>query len=138
MANNTIILRARQRWTKERAAGGAITPGHLIELDTAGDVVVHSTAAGVVAQKAFALEDQAQGRGIDVAYATGENVIYQVFTPGEEVYALLENAAAAVIGSPLESAGDGTLQIRTTGQVVAYALEALTASGAERIKVEVA
>ena len=50
----------------------------------------------------------------------------------------LENAAVAVVGTLLESAGDGTLQVRTTGAVVARALEALTASGPTRIKVEVA
>ena len=138
MANNTIILRARKRFTKERNAGGAITPGHLIELNTSDQVVVHATAAAVFAQKSFALEDQAQGRGIDDAYSTAERVVYQVFTPGDEVYALLENGAVATIGAALESAGDGTLQIRTTGAVVAYALEALTGSGPTRIKVEVA
>jgi hypothetical protein len=139
MANNTIIIRTRQRWTKERAAGGAITPGHLIEKNASDEVVVHATAAGAVAQTAFALEDQAQGRGIDDAYAAGERVVYQVFTPGEEVYAILENGANVAIGAALESNGAGELQARTTGQVVAFALEAVNASGgATRIKVEVA
>ena len=138
MANNTIILRARQRWTKERVAGGAITPGHLIELNSSDEVVAHATAAGVVAQTAFALEDQAQGRGINDAYAAGENVIYQVFAPGEEVYALLEDTANVAIGAALESNGAGELQARTTGETVAFALEAVNASGATRIKVEVA
>lgn len=139
MASNTIIARARKRFTKERTAGGAITPGHLVELNSAGAVVVHATAAeAVLPQRAFALEDQAQGRSIDDAYASGDLVVYQVFQPGDEIYALLENAAVATIGAELESAGDGTLQIRTTGAVVARALEALTASGPTRIRVEVA
>ena len=139
MANNTIILRARKRFTKERVAGGAITPGHLIELNASGQVVVHATAAAVFAQKAFALEDQAQGRGIDDAYAANDLVVYQVFGAGEEVYAWLENAGNVAIGAALQSNGAGELEARTTGEVVAYALEAVNASGgAARIKVEVA
>lgn len=137
MASNTIIARAK-RHTKERLAGGAITPGHLIELNSSDQVVVHATAAAVFAQKAFALEDQAQGNGIDDAYASGDTVVYQIFQPGDELYALLENAVVATVGAALQSAGDGTLQLRTTGEVVAYALEALTASGPTRIRVEVA
>ena len=139
MANNTIILRARKRFTKERPAGGAITPGHLIELNASGQVVVHATAAAEFAQKAFALEDQAQGRGVDDAYAANDLVVYQVFQPGDEVYAWLENAANVAIGAALQSNGAGELEARTTGEVVAYALEAVNASGgAARIKVEVA
>jgi hypothetical protein len=138
MAANTIIARAKLH-TKERTAGGAITPGHLVALNTSGQVVVNGAAAATNAQKAFALEDQAQGRDIDDAYAATETVLYQVFQPGDEIYAWLENGANVAIGAALESNGAGELQALTAGEVVGYALEAVNASGgAERIRIEVA
>lgn len=146
---NTIILKG-DGCRKEGKASGAITPGHLVEFGGANDLQVHSTAAST-ARKAFAVENDLIGNGIDTAYALGDQVQYNVFKSGDEVYALVAAAAAAVTkGAALESAGDGTLCIQTVdaatdntqrNSVVAYALEAVDNSGggtAARIKVEVA
>lgn len=138
MANNTILIKARDRFTEERFAAAAITPGHLIELTAADQVQPHSAAAGTFAAKAFALEHSAVGRGIDDAYAIGDGVVYQNMLPGEVVYAILENLGNVAIGAVLESNGAGELQALTTGQPVAIALEAVNASGgAARIKVQI-
>ena len=138
MANNTVLIRTRSRYTDERLAGGAITPGHLIELDSSDQVVVHATAAGAVAARMFALEDQIANRGIDDAYASGERVIFQQCLPGDIVYAILENAGNVAIGAALQSNGAGELEARTTGETVAIALEAVNASGgAARITVQI-
>lgn len=132
------------------AAASAIVPGMLIEELAAGTVQEHSTAAAN-AQKLFALPDIATGGTIDDAYAVGALVEYGAAHAGQEVYALVAAAAAAiVIGDVLESAGDGTVRIATadaatdTAQrdaVVGYALEAVNNSGGgttARIKVRVA
>ncbi len=123
---------------REFKAGGAITPGHLVEVDsTAGDVVVHSTAGGT-AVTMFALEDEAQGKTIDQVYADNNEVRCGVFTAGQEVFALLYNGENASVGSFLESQGDGTLRVVDTDasvgavgiqSVVGQALEAVDMSG---------
>lgn len=145
----TIILKGHGI-RKEGVASGAITPGHLIEFGGANDLQVHGTAAGN-ARKAFAVENDLIGDGIDDAYALGDQVQYNVFQTGEEVYALVAAAATAIPkGAALESAGDGTVRIQTTDaatddtqrdSVVGYALEAVDNSAggsAARIRIEVA
>lgn len=130
---------------KEAIAGAAITPGHLVEFGTAGVVQVHG-GAGLNASPMFALEDELQGNGIDVAYAADDNVIIGVFPIGAEINAILEDGHVIVKGEFLESAGDGTLQALTTDTatddaqrraIVAQAMEAVTTSGATaRIRVQ--
>lgn len=134
----------------ERLAGEAgILPGHLVE-ESAGNVVLHSTAAGN-AQKLFAQCNLATSGDIDTAYANGETVSYGAYHSGQEVNALVAAAATAIPdGAALESAGDGTLRVQTAAaatsqasrdSVVAYAMEAVDNSGggaAVRIKVRIA
>ena len=130
---------------KEGVAGGAITPGHLVK-NFASNIVVHAAAGGNT-RKAFALENDLVGDGIDTAYASDDTVQIGIPGRGAEVYAWLKNAENVAAGDPLESAGDGSLQAHTAigsgvqvDAIVAYAAEALNnASGAKaRIKVEVA
>ena len=128
---------------KEGEASAAITPGDLVEFGGANDIDVHGVAAGI-ARKAFALENDLVGDGIDDNYASGDTVQYGIFQPGAEVYAWLAYGENASIGSALVSAGDGTLAVVGSGEnavVVAFAVEAKdnTTGGADvRIQVEVA
>lgn len=138
MANNTILIRTRSRYTDERIAASAITPGHLIELTSTDQVQSHATAAGAIAARFFALENQIANLGIDDAYAANDRVIFQQCLPGDIVYAVLENLGNVAIGAALQSNGAGELEARTTGETVAIALEAVNAAGgAARIKVQV-
>ncbi len=136
----TIILKG-MGIRKERAADGAITPGHLVYLKSTDKVGVHATAGGN-AQKAFAFEDDLQGGAIATAYADGAIVQYEVMQRGSEVNALIADGESIAIGDPLESAGDGTLQKHTppvdssaeittiyADSIVGYALEAVDMSG---------
>ncbi len=110
---------------KEMPAGGAITPGHIITHNASGQYVVHGTAGGDLLVT-VALENEIVGRGIDDAYAAGEQVLAIVPQPGSEVNALVGAGAAAIAaGDPLESAGDGTVRKVTTGVVIGYAMEAV-------------
>lgn len=144
---NTILLKG-QPIAKEGKANAAITPGHLIELRSDGELQVHGSAAGTAA-KAFARENEVFGKDIDTAYAAEDNVLYYVLRSGDEVNALVAaGAAAIVVGDKLESAGDGTLRKVSTSaatadtsrdSVVAVALENVDNSGggtAVRIKAE--
>jgi hypothetical protein len=133
---NTVLVKVRNRATEEFLAEGVITPGHLIDLDpTDGDVIVNQAAADPDPIKMFAIEDALQGRGIDDDYADNDQVMCYVARPGDIVFALLEDTTVVTQGTSLESAGDGTLQVRTTGATIGKALEALTASGVTRCKI---
>lgn len=157
MPNNTIALKG-DYIRKEGETDEAVTPGHLVEFGGGNDIQKHSTAGGN-ARKAFALENDLVGDGIDDDYASGETVQYGVMERGAEVNALLGTGTAASVsiskGQAVESAGDGTVQAWDTAgqatdpsatpvevdQLVGYAIEAVdnSAGGSEvRIQIEVA
>ena len=146
-ANKTIVL-IGHGIRSEAVAAAAITPGHLVELASTGKVQVHGTANGI-GEKAFAVEDDLQGKTIEDAYSADDIVQYNVMKPGEVVNAILANGQNASIGDKLLSAGDGTLQAVTSDATedafVCVALEALDLSGSSgadpasaRIKVRIA
>lgn len=113
---HTIILKGRPE-RREEDAGGAITPGHLITYASDGDFEVHNTAGGRAAP-IFAGENELFGKDIDDAYASGERILGWHCAPGDEVYALVPAAAAAIVeGDYLESNGDGTLRKQATASV---------------------
>ncbi len=137
MAENSIVLRQgqAQRVELEKIPAAAFYPGHLVELTSADKVQKHSTAAGA-AFPMFALEDENQGRGIDVVYATTGRAVCWIPQRGDWVLAILnDDSAAVVIGAPLQSAGNGNLTLSTPGttdkdtKTVAIAMEALDLSG---------
>ena len=155
MAKNTIKLKKYLDVIDEFIAAGVITPGHLLEIDSAGKVVVHNSAGGNVTPL-IALEDELQGRTIDDDFAALEPVQVWGAQRGEVAYMLLANGETAVIGNYLESAGDGTLQVHSEddassdepitiygNQLVGIALEAVDMSGSSgadpsgRIKVRI-
>lgn len=153
----TIILKGRENAVRdERPAGGAITPGHLVVMNSSGNFVVHNVAKGR-AQRTFAVEyenllpNKTSAGGIDDAYGSGDLVQAETVQPGAWVYALVAASATAITkGALLESAGDGTLKLVSDftdaeidsigGGSIARALEAVDNSGGAtpaRIRVEI-
>jgi hypothetical protein len=140
ITKKTIKLKCYNNIFNEKVAAGAITPGHLVYLTSAGKVAVHNVAGGN-AMPFFAFEDEYQGKGINDAFAADDPV--QVWTAGrgDEVFAILKNGENAAIGSFLESAGNGELQVHvvdSTGDyfhkaIVAMALEAVDMSGSSAV-----
>lgn len=106
-ANRVILKRDCQEG--EAAAGGAITPGHLIKFNSSGALVVHATAGGN-AIKMFALENELYGQSTADAYASGDRVPYFVARPGDVIQCRIKASENISVGDFLESAGDGTLQ----------------------------
>ena len=122
---------------KEYMANAALSPGHLVEIMSTWKIRLHATG-GDPAQRRFALENSAAGGTTETAYAAGDMVPTAVFSPGDEVMARLYNGETAVIGSHLESQGDGTLRVVDTdtsagtvelNSIVGEALEAVDMSG---------
>jgi hypothetical protein len=144
MAPKTILLKG-DPLQKEREAAGTITPGHLIELDTSGNVIVHATSGGDAARM-VAIENALQGDEIGDDYSSGDRVQYVTARPGDELYMWLADNETAVIGGFAISNGNGELKVFTgdsadqTGPLFQF-LEALdlaatTTLVATRIKVE--
>lgn len=113
----------------EIEAGGAISPGHLLQVDSTGDVVVHARDASAV-ERLIALEDALQGDIVTTAYADGDKVRVLHALPGDVVQArLAASATAVVIGDELTAETDGTVAIVvTTDETVAIAVEAVNNS----------
>ena len=140
MTVKTIVLKGNEFVVrKEAIALGAITPGMLIER-AAGGVQAHSTAASNAA-RAFTVEREITGDGIDVAYATDDTVLYGIFHPGVELYAVVSGAVA--LGEYLESDGAGGLRTAAadaatdTAQRASIVAVAIAANVSTRCKVEV-
>ena len=132
---------------KEALSAGAITPGHLIELNSVGHAVVHNTA-GAVTRKLFALENVGTAKKITDAYVDNETVRYLEAKRGDIVYGFLINGAGQDVtahSSRLVSDGLGNVGIADAAeldeQIVGVAGESIDndpGSAAVRIKIIVA
>ena len=109
----TIKVKKYSDLIEEHVAEHAvITPGMLVTPSSANKVRPHNEAEGN-AIPMFALEDELQGKNIDVNYAIGDPV--QVWIPGrgDQVYAILKDDENVAVGDFLVSAGNGELQKKT-------------------------
>ena len=121
-------------------AGGAITPGYLIERYSASGTPkfqAHSTASGMAA-KTVALEPTMLNKTVDDAYAAGDLVEAAVLAPGAAAWMLIASGQTLVAGDFMESTGNGTIRKYTSGVRLFQALEDKTAAftGLTRIRVE--
>lgn len=109
---------------KEAVAAGAITPGHIVELTSAGAVQAQSTAGAICAMNVARPLEISNGT-IDTAYAADDTVLYFALEKGAEFYGFLADGENVAIGALLEADGAGGLQALTTGTAIAIAKEAL-------------
>lgn len=107
--SNTIKLKNYLNVFEEYAAAAAITPGHLIYLNSSGTVAVHADENGNVLPM-FAIEDELQGKDIDDAYVAGDRVQCWIPSRGDQVNAILKDEETIVIGDFVVSGGDGTVK----------------------------
>lgn len=146
MARRTIILKGEPIYNEDGAASEEIKPGHLV--DGVTSIAKHATAGGLC-PKTFATEREELGRGIDdtyqndsgaAAYASGDYVKVAHCYPGCRVYAWIASGQNISANARLESAGNGTLRVYSSGVILARALEAVNNSAGPsdaRIRVEV-
>ncbi len=133
MAIKTIIVvGAELAIRKEGIAAGVITPGHLVQ-GPASDVVVHANATDT-ALKAFAVENEVVGGGIDDDYADNDTVLWAVLPPGAIVYAIA-GTGGVTAEDWVDSLGDGRLGTVVTdaatddtqrGSIIGKALDTAT------------
>lgn len=130
---NTIALITRGRH-EEAVANGAISPGHLVEPDSAGAVGVHATVGGAH-RRWVAKEDTFQGKTITgsnqygtVLYASGDQVMIQECAPNDRMLMRLKAGQSATKGNELISAGDGSLIVALVKAGLLYESVAASAS----------
>ena len=84
-----------------------ITPGMLVARTSTG-IVRHATAANNAA-RAFAVENEVVGDGIDDDYIVADTILFGVFPPGAEIYAFA--AGTILLGEFVESNGAGAVRV---------------------------
>ena len=107
--SNTIKLKNYLNVFEEYTANAGITPGHLVEVMSSGNLRKHATADGNVLPM-FAIEDEMQGKDIDTAYVTTDKVQVWIPTRGDIVNAILADEETVAVGDFLVSAGAGELK----------------------------
>lgn len=138
---NSVIIKDFTGIREEFVTAAALSPCHLVEVDSAGKVKKHATASGNVTPVIVALEDNMQGKDVDEAYGSGAVAQTAIFRSGDRVQMILKDGQNVAIGDKLESAGDGTLQklvLDSTGvyyheQIVGIAMEAVDMSGSSGV-----
>lgn len=144
----SVLLRGNPIVSEDGVAGATIKPGYLLKGVTTVNPQSLSNTTPIPA--AFALERSELGTGIDSTYtgvnngtgspdyAVGDQVKVANCAPGTRLTAWIDSGVVTAEDSLLQSAGDGTLAVRTgTNYVVARALEAVTAIALTKVKVEV-
>jgi hypothetical protein len=111
----------------EAVANSPITPGMLLNARSDGKVEANASAT-LVSAPMVAKENENFGKGIDDAYASGDNVEYVILDAGSEFQGLVAAAAAAIgLNDRLQPAAGGFLAKATAGTEVNAIYRALEA-----------
>ena len=119
---DTLIVKGSPR-TDEFEAGEILTPGELLTFEAAGTLIANASAADVDAEKIWCAENSDIGGDMTDDYADGENVKVVFPNTGDVLFVLIDATVDLDVGSALESTGDGSLQLVTTGRILAFSLE---------------
>ena len=110
---------------EEYTAGGTITPGMLINLNSAGSVIAHAIAE-VPCVVMLAEEDALQGNEVGDNYTTSSKKVMCIIPAmGSVVNCLCASGETLAIGDYLTSGGDGTFikaEAATSGSLNAGAI----------------
>jgi hypothetical protein len=145
MATPKVILLSGEALQREAAAVAAITPGHLLELVSAG--VQKNSVEAVKAPLKIADFSDFDGGGIDSDYAADDTVKYFEPVPGTRFYGFLAAGENVAVGDRLVSNGDGTFREyvgtgSTADDASSQLVEAVeaknNASGATAVRIRVA
>lgn len=121
----TILISTCGGIKREGKAGGAITPGMLLNIRNPAAIVAHNEA-GQECQVAVAVEYDLTGRNITQAYALNDQVMYHVLPDGDRFYGIIAASQNIAIGDLLTSNGAGQLvEAAATDFVIGIARQAV-------------
>lgn len=121
---NVVFLGGDREQINDLACSEAITPGHLVErFNNSGVIRVrkHSTAGG--ASSLVATDHSMANKGVDDAYAANDLLEMSAAKSGSAWWMLIASGQNIAAGDKLESAGNGTLRILSSGVALFTALE---------------
>ena len=136
VTTNNVIIQKGDGIFKEGEAAAVVKPGMLVQLDAELKIIPNNQAAKAC-QIAVAFEGELwdQGRQLDVDYAIGDIVLYNVLRPGSEYQARAKGAIA--LGALVESAGDGRVRTVTTSGVAIGQARGTAAADDDLVTVDV-
>lgn len=113
-AKKTIVL-VKDSPRKEAIASGVFSPGHLVQYDSAGSVLKHSTEGGFASalfatEQAYGIAANGVAPSVDTAYAVGDLAFLFTARNGDVVSAFVKPGTNYTVGTQLISGGDGTLE----------------------------
>lgn len=129
IAHNTIKLKKYSDVIEEHKAGGTIYPGMLLIMSAEDTVVAHNDNDPGAFTPMVALEDELQGKGIDDAYVTADQVQCWIPYRGDWVYAIAVDGTNYTVGSFVASNGDGYVKTYSSGVPFGVVMKALDLSG---------
>ena len=113
MAFSTILIKNIGEWfIKERLAAEIITPGMILDVDSAGKYEIHNTE-GSDGSAIVAVENELIGGEIGDDYASGDQVRAVDAQPGDEILMRLKTGESVTFANILKSDGSGGLVIHT-------------------------
>jgi F0F1-type ATP synthase membrane subunit c/vacuolar-type H+-ATPase subunit K len=113
MSSNTIVLKCNGH-REEYKANAALSPGHLLTINSSGECLKHA-AAGQRVPVIVAVENALAGKTINDAFASGDRVPVVVGSKGDILQVRLQSGQSASRGDGLVSAGDGTFLVGESG-----------------------
>jgi hypothetical protein len=126
-ANRKIALSYDITYDEPGPAGGVITPGMLVTVNSSGQVIAHATAGGA-GSRTFALEREEMNKDIDQTYAVGDQVKTGSGGSGQRFNSLIASGQNIAKGALLESNGNGTFRLFASGVALARPNEAVNNS----------
>jgi hypothetical protein len=101
-ANRKIALSYDITYDEPGPAGGVITPGMLVTVNSSGQVIAHATAGGA-GSRTFALEREEMNKDIDQTYAVGDQVKTGSGGSGQRFNSLIASGQNIAKGALLET-----------------------------------
>jgi hypothetical protein len=114
----------------EADAAEIITPGHIVQQNSAGKFIKNTVAANSEVSPIVAVENDIFGKGIDDNWAVNDRVYAQHLRSGCEFMGIVAAAHASAINynDPVTTAADGTIALGTAANMIGRARSAVAAT----------
>lgn len=125
--------------TKTKLSGVPLQAGHIVKLSSGAIAFIKHATDGKKQDAIYIVNtNESEGQQSGDTIAAASTIVGEIAETGRDLAVLIKATLVLVEGTPLTSAGDGTLRIAVLGtdEVIAYSQEALTVgASAQLVKV---